>query len=122
MFGEGDMVIDTNTQISEPQTDDIIDFNTDQQPIREHLINNIPKPSPLHDIVPEKNTLPSESASMHKDRQQQAEFSFYTTDDAASADVADENTKTTDAKRSTKRIISIMVFYDDNSFESFSPA
>ena len=127
MFGEGDMVTDVNTQISEPQTGSVIDFEMEQPSINEHFID--------------KSTLPPNSSEKSAEKILETQLPLH---EVVGASVASKmiSTKAPSASAATstpheeaesssvslsnlnngKRIVNIMVFYDDNSFESFTPA
>lgn len=126
MFGEGEMILDANTRISEPQTGSVIDFEMEQHSDKEHFIDSTPLSVPRLEMASENEDTLSPSSfdgrnhistpkngcisvdSISTKREQDSESAPQATISLSKADGA-------------RRIVSIMVFYDDNSFESFSP-
>lgn len=111
MFGEGEMMTNVNTQFSGPQSDDFSakfeTFSPDNQPItvQKPGSQNFPQISPENSTGQERLPFSEISLESGKDR-------------------AGNNTPLSVNVTSAtgKRITNIVVFYDDNSFESFSPA
>lgn len=109
MFGEGDMGFDVNTQISEPQNlpldDDILSLSSDNELFgdseapfaNEHVKesdNFIAEKLPAT-VVP----VPHESAKVEAARAESMSFNM----------------------SKSRKVVSIMVFYSDNSFDTFVP-
>lgn len=115
MFGEGDMRVVPNIQSSAPQNESPRPSNqaqqTTYQPHSDYATRNIfvensssnRKYSPIEHIEAIEST---ESSPIQEKRDESG---------------LDNTTKPVSADKS-KKITSILVFYDDNSFESFSPA
>jgi len=113
LFGEGTMVINSINQFSEPQNTLFPDLHKAQTSYNQHDNNKDISLENDIDISPNKITQPL-------------------------SDIIGENTATTSRQQSqpskspqtaiklnpkeNKRITNIVVFYDDNSFESFSPS
>jgi len=124
MFGEGEMVMDVNTQILEPQTGSVIDFESEQPPITEHFIDSTTLPPNLTKKGSEKisetklsSTDPvGESAAVKTTSTKPSIVSVPSKEGISASTISLPN------MNNGKRIVSIMVFYDDNSFESFTPS
>ncbi len=110
MFGEGEMVSNTNTQFSEPQNSDfsaiIPGFNFNNQEFT-------PQENPFQNV----STFSSENFTS-QERQKSSDF----TSDSAKPPSKSTPLSVNVPPRQGKRITNIVVFYDDSSFESFSPA
>lgn len=95
MFGEGEMMIDSNIKISEPQNTstktDNRTISTENQPVTT-------TDEPFDDV----NIFQPENLNGQQNSSKPPVISF--------------------APQAHKRITSIVVFYDDSSFESFAPA
>lgn len=116
MFGEGDMRVPTNIRFSEPQKQDyhpiespqsqLNQANNEMRPqnnfvgISSQSRNSTPydlfQPSENHSLPPKSNNIDSEPSV--------------------------ERVLNSIQNEKTKKITTILVFYDDNSFESFTPA
>ncbi len=113
MFGEGDMLLNKNIQISEPQNTGSIDFGESQSAISELDMPRLNFEGETEENNPEFYTatdcIPSMSAG------ESISFSAQKNSDSVSPAV----TITPD---NSKRVVNIIVYYNDNTFESFSPA
>lgn len=115
MFGEGDMLFDKNIQISEPQTPDSIEFNPSQPPINDIDMPRFDFEDEFSQNSSEKFTddLPPSSLSAG------ASIDFGAPRHTESQEpVAPSLTINPDQ---SKRVVNIIVYYNDNTFESFSP-
>jgi len=111
MFGEGDMLNNKFTQFSEPQNGSLFDNNAVYSTNKEQITSHI-------DF--ENSFSPQEQESLESNNDS----------DKPSVDVVTSQ-KSTDARASQatitfnpyekKKIVNIIVYYDDNSFESFLP-
>lgn len=130
MFGEGEMQSCANNGFSEAQNVGIIDFNTPQAFDNHDSVNDIPDVEQFSQNYTEKeNVLESNLFdSTIPLAGNKVEYS-----DRIMENVSEENNQAhTPVKPArggiaispdnTKRIVNIMVFYSDNSFESFVPA
>ncbi len=110
MFGDGDMDTNANFVISEPKNNAFsLQFDsqtTDNQEFQNHLDfeNEVPNFDSENFEVINSRFKPAEIKSNHQNNQ------------------VSNNTVGNSGKNQPKRIQSIMVFYDDNSFEIFKPA
>ena len=115
MFGEGNMTTVTNIEISEGQNDPEININTSQ----------FTAPQPHNVSIGDIYNSTTFSSENFSDK------------DSATIGLVTNNSATNDAGlttknvippvrakgyQSSKRITNIVVFYDDNSFESFAPS
>ncbi|MDE6484262.1 MAG: helix-turn-helix transcriptional regulator [Duncaniella sp.] len=123
LFGEGDMMTVKNIETSEPQ---IPDFSAHQQP--EFPDNQVPErefrftesnppdtPEKFHGDVDDLQT----GFHMVKD-EEPVPYGYSTPPKRQAAKPAGDDTFTF-TTNTGKRVISIVVYYDDNSFESFVP-
>lgn len=130
MFGEGEMQSCANNGFSEAQNVGIIDFNTPQAFDNHDSVNDIPDVEQFSQNYTEKeNVLESNLFdSTIPLAGNKVEYS-----DRIMENVSEENNQAHTPIKSagggiaispdnTKRIVNIMVFYSDNSFESFVPA
>jgi DNA-binding protein len=115
MFGEGDMLFDKNIQISEPQTPDPIEFNPSQPPI-----NDIDMPR--FDFEDEFSQNSSEKFT---DDLSPSSLSAGASIDFGAPRRNESQEPVTPSLTinpdQSKRVVNIIVYYNDNTFESFSP-
>lgn len=123
MFGEGEMVVDANIQISEPQTGSVIDFEMDHTTMDEHFIDDSQLPMPQSENAAEKKISPPASSDMAAEPHAlpKKDTPGSVTHNPTSHTIQSPSTISLQHNQD-KRIVNIMVFYDDNSFESFKPA
>jgi transcriptional regulator with XRE-family HTH domain len=125
LFNEGDMVVDSNIQISDAQNDENLD-NVESQSMNNQEVNNS-NASELFsaDLFSEKSTI------LNNKNINNLEHNSSTNDitDIASAGMNNGLSPVKDAPvdlglhiDKSRRVNSIMVFYSDNSFEIFKPA
>ncbi|ROT06985.1 hypothetical protein EEL49_07645 [Muribaculaceae bacterium Isolate-104 (HZI)] len=98
LFGEGDMLNDTNIQLSEAQNQSLIDFSDAHISENESVSNSLDFEKGYQDSEAEKI----------EDGISDIEIPLKPTAIAFDADKA-------------KKIVNIIVYYNDNSFESFIP-
>lgn len=124
MFGEGDMLTEKNIELSQPQTGSIFDFETSQIPKDEDSTTSIS----FENNFTEKDAnmfSPSSAVSTTNnktdDSAPQAKTSSGATNNSTPSEHQSvENTITFNADQK-KKIVNIIVYYSDNSFESFIP-
>ena len=130
MFGEGDMLHDSNIETSRPKNDvDPVNSST-QATVKEENktsieFNNLFSQNPAEKLVPTENTKETSlrttldftaDANLQKDNQRMtlgADFN-----DANNTPSTNTITFNPDSNR---KIVNIIVYYSDNSFESFVP-
>jgi len=113
MFGEGDMLLNKNIQTSEPQNTGSIDFGVSQSAISELDMPRLNFEGETEENNPEIYTTTDRIPSMSAG--ESINFSAPKNPDSISSAV----TITPD---NSKRVVNIIVYYNDNTFESFSPA
>lgn len=113
MFGEGDMLLNKNIQTSEPQNTGSIDFGVSQSAISELDMPRLNFDGETEENNPEIYTTTDRIPSMSAG--ESINFSAPKNPDSVSPAV----TITPD---NSKRVVNIIVYYNDNTFESFSPA
>lgn len=113
MFGEGEMLIDSNIKTSEPQNDALIDFNDNATSEVEGFMQTLDFSTSPTDPILQKNPDPDISAK-------EDDNGIF----IGKKDITQEPQKTSISFNTdnSKKIVNIMVFYSDNSFESFTPA
>lgn len=117
MFGEGRMMIDENIEISEPQNDE-----KSELPAEKHVdfqCNTFDNTQPQNTFEIEGNSFPQPKIPTNAMKRNES--------DAGNADTQIQQSSTKSAEVSiktdcSKRITNIVVFYSDNSFQSFAPA
>lgn len=109
MFGEGDMLINSNIKTSAPQQDNKLTFDDNQ--ISEHEIFQSGQElfSEITEIYSKKNEADNPSLTPPSE----------ITDNKTSSHITDVIAGKTE---STKKITSIVVFYADNTFQTFNPS
>ncbi len=114
MFGEGEMLIDSNIKTSEPQNSSTIDFNSIETSESEGII-------PELDFNTNEKEISSNNFSSENIELKTGEMPFSSIEPS---NIQQKETKTSISFNTdtTKKIVNIMVFYNDNSFESFTPA
>ncbi len=111
MFGEGDMLINSNIQISEPKIGDNVSFDNAQSVADETIMGRFDFDSPVIEKQPDNLSM--------KNVVQKAEY-------RESAQVSVNKRVETPSPMSisanpSKQVIEIRVFYNDNSYEIFVP-
>lgn len=133
MFGEGNMLNDTNTQFSEPESEDNHIISTAQSAENQINFTEFPFDTDIHDSEPEKNNSvrnnlfpdnfnipPNQNnqknvnARMNKVPEELEDILRTSTDTDSNA--------VSNNMISGRTISTIMVFYSDNSYEMFTPA
>lgn len=120
MFGEGDMLHNMNIETSEAENKSIFDFNNDESTEGEQITPSIDFNRDFNESAP-KNFTTQPTPHLN-----QTEKAFNATG------LISENEIESDQKRSTgntisfnadqsKKIVNIIVYYNDNSFEAFVP-
>lgn len=107
MFGEGNMLVNGNIKISEPQNS----LFSDEMDILSADIENV---TAQDNDIENAGVIASEKKSAIYFDTQSA------TNDTASPETSEESAITLNTNQ-TKKIINIIVYYSDNSFESFIP-
>lgn len=115
MFGEGDMLHQTNIETSELQNSPMIDFGESHSPAREASMPRIDfggefKEKTQNSVTAEKTEAPALNSA-------EGELSLPSTDA-----VTDAPATFTFSADQDKKIVNIIVYYNDNSFESFVPS
>lgn len=123
MFGQGSMLTNSSTPISEPQNVAKIDFSashtadngevtsrtTSKNPYKDFTSENI---DGISDSIYDQADQPNDKIQDSSETEQPSETTF------AGNAPSSPMTIPTDG---TKQIVNIIVYYSDNSFESFSP-
>lgn len=114
MFGEGDMLVDSNIKTSDVQNAPIIDFGNNENIGSEEII-----PTLDFDANDSENVSNNFIAGDITPKSEESSF-------LQSAQTGKQPTETKTSisfnTNAAKKIVNIMVFYSDNSFESFIPA
>lgn len=117
MFGEGDMMIDENIEISEPQKGQKVNAQDEKYVDFQDIA---PNNNPFQNILEmEANKFSRTKATMTSTQQNES------IGGAVDVQRQPESTKSTKVSISTdcnKKITNIVVFYSDNSFQSFAPS
>lgn len=108
MFGEGEMVVKRNIEISEPKDGEKLSFIDDQERKNETIEEPSDLFSPFIKISPENQTAHFQATFEEKETKSSEVFTQNETDRLSSS--------------SAKQISSIVVFYADNTFETFHPS
>lgn len=113
MFGEGDMMLDSNIKISESQNPQSISFYDSSSIDNEDVMPTLDFSSDSPENSSENSLIDSLINSKPKNNES-----------AASSITGLNTTKATTQIETdtTKKIVNILVFYNDNSFESFTPS
>lgn len=115
LFGEGDMVTDTNIQFSEDKIDSSDDFTASQPTEKQELHDNDYQNNQVHDL-PRSAQISSGGMSFNNSEVYNDAHPYFNI--ASQPQLAN----ITQAPTEAKRISSIMVFYSDNSYERFVPS
>ena len=115
MFGEGDMLYTQNIKTSEPQNDGIFSFSNEQLPIHQQLISdfslkNIDSSGESEKFHASEKNIPEVASAP-------IEFKVPKVD----GESTDSRSTISFEPYAKKKIVNIIVYYDDNSFESFVP-
>ena len=110
MFGEGDMIVGSNIKISEPKIGDNVSFNSMQNSDDESIMRSFDFDAPLLENQ-------QENISVNIPQQNSVQKVEYRESDKVA--ISKNNPMLINA--TSKRVIEIRVFYDDNSYEIFVP-
>lgn len=113
MFGEGDMLHNANKPTSSAQNGSIFDFPDEETPQVESIATSIDFESSFTDQ--HSNNYSAEKVEVPAINSTPVDINTENTDDA------DSKTTITFNPFQNKKIVNIIVYYDDNSFESFIP-
>lgn len=117
MFGEGEMLINSNIIISGAQNEPKIDFDSSQSAISEGIMQSIDFDLPISDSYSENSELQTaEIEDTHLDK-----IEIESSPSTESSHTPTQNNPITFCPDGSKKIINIMVFYSDNSFQQFTP-
>ncbi len=108
MFGEGNMLRDENIEISEPQNESESPVNASRETVNEDVIS---ADSPFSEQT-------SESTEKIAFRPVSPQQDILPRNEVSSTPKASSMSLNVDSSR---RVVNIMVFYSDNSFETFVP-
>ncbi len=116
MFGEGGMMIDENIEISEPQKDEKSETSTEKRIDFQYDTFDDAQSQNTFEIVANNSSMPKTPNNVMRRNEY-----------VGNADIQAQQNSTKSAKVSiktdcNKRITNIVVFYSDNSFQSFAPA
>lgn len=117
LFGDGDMELNSNFEISEPKNDFLQEVNDFQNTANQDIQRQIVFDDDVREYVSEK--FPSDYSAVSPVKN--APSSFQEKQNATRPPSSDIPQMTLKPDKS-KKVQSIMVFYDDNSFEIFKPA
>lgn len=115
MFGEGDMLYKKNIEISEPKTGSIFDFHESQESDNKQHTQSIEFEKSFTNSVENSSQQQNGNQDPALLQNQNVESPDEVTDDTSallSFPVSSEK---------KKKIVNIIVYYNDNSFESFVP-
>lgn len=116
MFGEGNMLYTQNIQTSEPQNGNLFDFDAGEEPVDEHV-------NPRLDF---ENSFENEPASsVHAQRTDSPTLNGSPVEVSSAPinpNLTDMKTTVSFDSTASKKIVNIIVYYSDNSFESFVPS
>ncbi len=115
MFGEGDMLIDSNMRISEPKIGDNVDFRQEQNSDNEPIMGQFDFDAPLDGIQSQKFSMPQVSINEVK------KVEYKESEPVVLSKQVEQSPITINAANVSKRVIEIRVFYNDNSYETFVP-
>ena len=113
MFGEGEMFVDSNIKISEPKIGDNVDFDNRETSVDESIMGRLDFDSPNIDTNPENFTIKNLTNNVEYKETEQKTIATKVVESHVPISI---NTTST-----TKRVIEIRVFYNDNSYEIFVP-
>ncbi|MBD5214371.1 MAG: helix-turn-helix transcriptional regulator [Bacteroidales bacterium] len=109
LFGEGSMYMNGNTQFSQPQNTPIPHSTLFQEPTHQEVANIEDANIFAKDFSKLENTAKNQVSEVITDTLSKKESISHSNDASAPSS-------------SVRKITSILVFYDDNSFESFVPS
>ena len=114
MFGEGDMTIKSNIEISGSQNQPTIDFENNEK-----IDNEITMPTIHLNEEGTRNSQKNFSEPQSPENSLKNKFLSFAHELQS---IKTNNTENSKEAGTIKKIVNIMVFYNDNSFESFTPA
>lgn len=121
MFGEGNMLHEQNIETSEGKSGSIFDFPNDKGSNNERITPSIDFEEKTSDLTSEKfenSTLPSNINNQLSESIKSHEMA---SDKEMSTQISDKSSTISFQTDQTKKIVNIIVYYNDNSFESFVP-
>ena len=115
MFGEGEMFTDSNIKISEPKIGDNVDFDKRETSVDESIMGRLDFETPNVESNPENFAIKNLSNNAKNIEYTETEQKTIATK------VVEPHTQIAINTASSKRVIEIRVFYNDNSYEIFVP-
>lgn len=123
MFGEGDMLHKKNIEISEPKTGNIFDFQNEEHFINEHITTNISFGETTTENLTEKINNAEFTAITNTSPQNTINIEANHVNNTDENDLLKESCSTINFQTNQgKKVVNIIVYYSDNSFESFIPS
>lgn len=123
MFGEGDMLHKKNIEISEPKTGSIFDFQNEDHFINEHITQNISFGETTTENLTEKINDPDFTDNANNSNQNNIKTSTNHINNSVDNDLPKDSCSTINFQTNQgKKVVNIIVYYSDNSFESFIPS
>lgn len=120
MFGEGEMLLDTNIKISDDKNQSTINFEQAQHSEEDVVMPQFDFGATLQENDSEKSTSTKKPENPHKiDFVEEKPTSQQSFNEKYNQSTSQQSISLN--PNSNKKIQSIMVFYNDNSFEIFSP-
>lgn len=116
MFGEGDMLHEGNMKTSEPQNNRLFDFSGSDEPGNETSAPRLDFEDSFENEQP--SSLKAEKTATPALSSAPADINSA----PLNPDVTEMKTTVSFDSSSSKKIVNIIVYYNDNSFESFVPA
>lgn len=116
MFGEGRMMVDENIEISEPQKDENSEVPAEKYIDFQENVFDINRDKNAFEIEPNNfsQTKTATNATRHNE--------FAGNDSIMAQPTHTKNTEVSIKTDCNKKITNIVVFYSDNSFQSFTPS
>lgn len=123
MFGEGDMLHTKNIEVSEPKPGGIFDFQNDEEAINVHITPNIDFKNNSTENYPENSTEHFSSSISNIQPQNCVDHINIKLGQHHNTEPSNEPIPTINFQANqSKRVVNIIVYYSDNSFESFIPS
>ena len=115
MFGEGDMMIKSNIEISEDQTQQKIEFNGADNTVTEDIM-------PRLEFANDINETPSENFTSEASARNQEQSQLMTLVSALKREQNAPRTRISSNSGFSKNIVNIIVVYDDDSCDLLTPS
>ena len=122
MFGEGEMLLTKNIEISEPKPGGIFDYSNEENFVNEYVTPNINFNEKLPENSAENSVSQQTGTFDDKNAQNSININLKTSEFPQENEALKDQCATINFhENQSRKVVNIIVYYSENSFESFVP-